>query len=42
VTVIVIEHVVRVVMRLCDRVLVLDAGEVVGLGARRRWHGIRA
>jgi ABC-type branched-subunit amino acid transport system ATPase component len=32
-TVIVIEHVIRAVMRLCDRVLVLDAGEVVGLGS---------
>ena len=31
-TVVMIEHVVRVVMNLCQRVLVLDAGEVIALG----------
>lgn len=32
VTVIVIEHMVRAMMALCDRILVLDAGEAISLG----------
>lgn len=32
-TIVVIEHVIRAVMRLCDRVLVLDAGEAVAVGS---------
>ena len=33
ITVIVIEHVMRAVMNLCDRVIVLDHGEIICLGA---------
>lgn len=32
VTVLVIEHMVRAVMALCDRIFVLDAGEPISLG----------
>lgn len=32
VTILVIEHMVRAVMALCDRILVLDAGEAISLG----------